>query len=73
MDKENLYKIHRLKDAEDKGLICVCKEVSDRKIKKAFKEGHTNYQRIKVVTEAGTSCGYCEPRIQKLINELKEQ
>lgn len=71
MDKRELYKKFKAEKAEADGVVCVCKQVTERRIKKAMKEGRRRFVSIKQATEAGSSCGFCQPLVQDIIDKNK--
>ncbi len=52
-------------------LICKCRKVTEEEIVKAIKNGATTVEAVGEVTKAGTGCGGCKPKIQKLIDANK--
>lgn len=73
MEKRQLYKELKQPQAEIDGVICVCKQVTERKIRKAVKEGRRRFVSVKQATDAGSSCGLCQPIVEDIIsNELKK-
>ncbi len=74
MDKRRLYEERKAREAQDEGVICVCKHVTERRIRKAVQEGHRRLVSIKRVTEATSSCGLCQPYVEDIIeDELKRR
>ncbi|MBU1020520.1 MAG: (2Fe-2S)-binding protein, partial [Firmicutes bacterium] len=51
------------------GVICVCKQVSERKIRKAVREGNRKFIAVKQATEAASGCGLCQPFVEDIIND----
>ncbi|GEM_PF-1744460 len=73
MDKRELYKKQKEKQAQVDGVVCVCKQVTERRIRKAVKSGRRRFVSVKQATEAGSSCGLCQPIVEDIIkNELKK-
>lgn len=73
MDKRELYKQQKQAQAEKDGVVCVCKQVTERRIKKAVREGRRRFVSVKQATDAGSSCGLCQPIVEDIIqNELKK-
>lgn len=73
MNKRELYEKHRAEQAKEDGVICVCKQVTERKIRKAVRNGRTRYVSIKQATEAGSSCGFCQPFVEDIIEDEKQK
>ncbi len=69
MDKRELYLKNRKKQADIDGVVCVCKQVTERKIRKAVKEGKRKFVSVKRATEAGSSCGMCQPIVEDIIKD----
>ncbi len=73
MNKRDAYIEIKQEQAIKDGVICVCKQVTERKIRKAIKEGRRRFISVKQATEAGSGCGLCQPIIQDIIDdELKK-
>lgn len=73
MDKRELYKINKLEQAKRDGVVCVCKQVTERRIRKEVRNGRTRFVSIKQATEAGTSCGFCQPFVEDIIKDEKNK
>lgn len=73
MDKRQAY-IDLKKDLADKdGVLCYCKQVTERKIRKAVRNGRRRLVSVKQETEASSSCGLCQPFVEDVIaDELKK-
>ena len=69
MDKRESYNKLKKKDADEQGVICVCKQVTERKIRKAVREGRRRFVSVKQATEAGSSCGLCTPIVEDIIKD----
>ncbi|MFT7621537.1 MAG: bacterioferritin-associated ferredoxin [Myxococcota bacterium] len=52
-------------------IVCVCKGVSDRAIKKAVTEGASSVSAVARVTTAGTDCGSCVCEIKRMLAERR--
>ncbi len=73
MNKRDAYIEIKQEQAIKDGVICVCKQVTERKISKAVKEGRKRFISVKQATEAGSGCGLCQPIVQDIIDdELKK-
>ncbi len=68
MNKRDAYIEIKQEQAIIDGVICVCKQVTERKIIKVIKEGRKRYISVKQATEAGSGCGLCQPIIQDIID-----
>ena len=53
-------------------IVCQCKRVSDRKIKKKITQGYFSLKGICQSTGAGCECGVCVKKIKSLLNEFLE-
>jgi len=69
MNKRDSYEEIKREQAIIDGVICVCKQVTERKIRKAVKEGRKRFVSVKQATEAGSSCGLCQPIVQDIIDD----
>lgn len=73
MNKRDAYQEIKQEQAIKDGVICVCKQVTERKIRKAVRDGRRRFVSVKQATEAGSSCGLCQPIVQDIIDdELKK-
>ena len=73
MNKRDAYIEIKQEQAIKEGGICVCKQVTERKIRKAVREGRRRFVSVKQATEAGSGCGLCQPIVQDIIDdELKK-
>ena len=73
MNKRDAYVEIKQQQAIKDGVICVCKQVTERKIRKVVKEGRRRFVSVKQATEAGSGCGLCQPIVQDIIDdELKK-
>lgn len=73
MDKRKLYIEQRAELAKRDGVLCHCKQVTERRIRKAVRSGNRRFVSVKRVTEAGSSCGLCQPFVEDIIaDELKK-
>ena len=73
MDKRALYKEKKSEQAKIDGVVCVCKQVTERKIRKVVKSGKKRYISIKQATEAGSGCGLCQPLVEDIIQDEKSK
>jgi len=48
-------------------ILCHCKGVSDRSVRRAIQCGASNVRDVSRACGAGTGCGGCRPLIQELI------
>ena len=73
MYKRDAYIEIKQEEAIKDGVICVCKQVTERKIRKAVKDGRKRFVSVKQATEAGSGCGLCQPIVQDIIDsQLKK-
>lgn len=74
MDKRESYMKLKKEEADKQGVVCVCKQVTERRIRKAVREGRRRFVSVKQATEAGSSCGLCTPIVEDIIkDELKKR
>ena len=52
--------------------VCLCRGVSDRKIRAAIEAGAGTVDEIGVKTAAGTVCHDCHPAIEELLRAARE-
>ena len=69
MNKRDAYIEIKQEQAIKDGVICVCKQVTERKIRKAVKDGRKRFISVKQATEAGSGCGLCQPIVQDIIED----
>ena len=69
MNKRDAYIEIKQEQAINDGVICVCKQVTERKIRKAVNEGRKRFISVKQATEAGSGCGLCQPIVQDIIHD----
>lgn len=50
-------------------LVCHCRGVSDRQIRRAVKEGCTSLRAVGRETGAGMRCGGCRSNVESIVNE----
>lgn len=48
-------------------IVCHCKGITDRDIRKAVLEGASTCTDVESLCQAGTECGGCRPLIQQLV------
>jgi len=73
MNKRDAYIEIKQEQAIKDGVLCVCKQVTERRIRKVVKEGRRRFVGVKQATEAGSGCGLCQPLVQDVIDdELKK-
>ncbi len=73
MDKRQLYIEQKQKRALEDGVVCVCKQVTERRIRKAVKNGARRFISVKQQTDAGSSCGLCTPFVEDIIEDEKKK
>jgi len=54
-------------------IVCVCRAVSDRKIRSSIGEGATTMARLRTELGVATCCGKCGPRVRELLDEHGER
>ena len=73
MDKRELYIEKKKKEADEQGVLCLCKQVTERRIRKSVRNGRRRFVSVKQDTEAGSGCGLCQPLVEDVIkDELKK-
>ena len=50
--------------------ICLCKSVTDHKIKEAVSQGCCTYKEVRIKTGIANQCGKCACYAKKLIRDL---
>ena len=74
LDKRESYNLTKKTQAEIEGVLCVCKQVTERKIRRTVREGRKRFVSVKQVTGAGSGCGLCQPFVEDIIeDELKKR
>ncbi|WP_029922343.1 (2Fe-2S)-binding protein [Nevskia soli] len=53
--------------------VCVCRAVSDSKIRSAVEQGACTMRALKDRLGVGSVCGRCVPEARQLINECRNQ
>lgn len=53
--------------------ICLCKGVSDRRIREVIRGGAQTMEAIGGETAAGTDCGKCLPAIRALLEQVLDE
>jgi len=48
-------------------IVCHCKGITDRDIRKAVLEGASTRTDVESLCQAGTECGGCRPLIEQLV------
>jgi bacterioferritin-associated ferredoxin len=69
VDKRKLYKEKKQAQADRDGVICVCKQVTERKIRKAVRNGRKRFISVKQATGASSGCGLCQPLVEDIIKD----
>ena len=49
-------------------IVCHCRAVSDRKIRKAVRKGASTANEVAEACGAGTDCGGCVPEVERLLH-----
>lgn len=73
MDKRESYIKLKKQDADEQGVLCLCKQVTERKIRKAVKDGRRRFVSVKQATEAGSGCGLCQPFVEDIIKDQQNK
>lgn len=69
MDKRELYIERKKEQADKEGVLCVCKQVTERRIRKTVQGGRRRFISVKQATEAGSGCGLCQPFVEDIIKD----
>ena len=73
MEKREAYTILKKHLADEDGVLCYCKQVTERRIRKTVQAGRRRFVSVKQVTGAGSGCGLCQPFVEDIIaDELKK-
>lgn len=73
MDKRQAYNELKKELAEKDGVLCYCKQVTERKIRKTVRSGRRRFVSVKQATDAASGCGLCQPLVEDIIaDELKK-
>ncbi|MCP4908287.1 MAG: (2Fe-2S)-binding protein [bacterium] len=54
-------------------LVCHCRGISDRQIRRLVKDGASSTRDVACATGAGMRCGGCRSNVTKVVNEAVEQ
>lgn len=74
IDKRELYQERKKEQADKDGVICVCKQVTERRIRKTVQSGARRFISVKQRTDAGSACGLCTPIVGDIIaDELNKK
>lgn len=57
----------------EENIICKCRNVSQKTIEDAIKNGCDTVSKVGEATNAGTACGGCKNKIQNLIDKTLEK
>jgi len=49
--------------------VCLCRAVTDRKVRKSIRRGARTVEDIGVACGAGTGCGGCRPELEALLRD----
>ena len=50
-------------------IVCICNNVSDRKIRQAVDDGMTSMAELRDHLDIGTCCGKCHPSAKRVLRE----
>ena len=73
MDKREAYNFTKKAQADRDGVLCVCKQVTERRIRKEIRNGRRRFISVKQATEAGSGCGLCQPLIEDILDDEKNK
>ena len=51
--------------------VCVCRNVSEERLRLAVRDGAATFEALQAATRCGTGCGTCEPKVRAIL--LEEQ
>lgn len=54
-------------------VVCLCKGVSDKKIRWLVQNGSTSVREVMATSQAGKDCGTCICEVKKLVDDTKAQ
>ena len=54
-------------------LVCQCRGISDRQIRRLVKDGATSVRDVARATGAGMRCGGCRANVREVVNEAVER
>lgn len=54
-------------------IVCVCNNISDRKIRAAVDEGLTSMRELRSELEVGTCCGKCHACAKQVLRECLDE
>lgn len=69
MDKRESYIKLKKQEADEQGVVCLCKQVTERRIRKEVRNGRRRFISVKQATEAGSGCGLCTPIVEDIIKD----
>ncbi len=52
-------------------IVCLCRAVSDAKLKEVIAEGASTVREVAMRCGAGTSCGACVPMVKDMIDDAR--
>jgi NAD(P)H-nitrite reductase large subunit len=74
MEKREAYNLTKKELADNDGVLCYCKQVTERRIRKEVQNGKRRFVSVKQATDAGSGCGLCQPLVEDVIkNELSKK
>jgi bacterioferritin-associated ferredoxin len=51
--------------------VCLCRAVSDRKVRRSIRHGARTVEDIGLACGAGTGCGGCRPELEALLRDQR--
>lgn len=73
LEKREAYLLLKKHLADQDGVLCYCKQISERRIRKEVRNGRRRFVSVKQATGAGSGCGLCQPFVEDVIDdELKK-
>ncbi len=69
LDKREGYLKLKKHLADETGVLCYCKQVTEKRIRKEVRNGRRRFVSVKQATEAGSGCGLCQPFVEDVIKD----
>ena len=54
-------------------LVCHCRGISDRQIRRLVREGATSTREVAMATGAGLRCGGCRSNVKQIVDQTVER
>lgn len=53
-------------------MVCVCKRVSEARIRKVVASGADSFEEVQHLTNCSTGCGTCEGAVRELLEKIQQ-